>query len=727
MLLPILVIAAGVYAITQLTKLSVTADRSEVEILGVDMPKIRDGKVVIPVALQFTNAGDATIKVTSLQGKLKVNGVTAGSADSYEGITIEVPGRTSRTAKINLGIPLLQVGAAIVSVIGKGKVESVSFEGFYKANGFDNPLRFDWKPSEKKGLEGSAAGINITGTGRRLSSRETDLNGLIADIKLAYRASLPQVKELAASMRTGDVVEDGRRIYQFILDNLRYTRDPDGREVVRTSAATWREKKGDCEDFTILASALAKNMGYKPVAEVVGFYGSDVPAHIYATIKDAAGTTVVIDPCPYSNGQPVPFNTRAAGITSTQFVPMESVVIDGVGRKPARVVGLSGVSAPATIATQKLMARQSEYLRQSPPTQAQARELRKLRFGIKLNDSAAEQAAYTQVYDAIWDITNDGQIQWKAGTDLEKVAEIITATRALADNGFQDRPLAGIDFSHNIYDIQPDGSIGKITLPKVKLPTGPSVKNFIQNTKQAVTTAVQNAPGKIATAVKNTAQAAAQTGSKVLSTINTINPATVGIREALKAALRDNVAGIATKLRIARLSPAEAAKRGFDATEHAKLAKLWSNASNLFEFLGSDIKNIEAIIDATPLNGIGFLPLALPAAASLAKPLIEKLLALFKGINFDKLTAGVKAAGGLKEALKADKVPELEKGTKPTAQGDGFASEAEKNLFALIQNNAPAPEGDTAAKGSTDTDSTASSLPAWLLPAAGGLLLLLLI
>ncbi len=73
-------------------------------------------------------------------------------------------------------------------------------------------------------------------------------------------------------------------IFEFVRDQIRYTRDPVGMELVQTPDATLKLGVGDCDDKTVLAGSLLNATGH-PVQIVAIGKIPGVLSHVYLETK----------------------------------------------------------------------------------------------------------------------------------------------------------------------------------------------------------------------------------------------------------------------------------------------------------------------------------------------------------------------------------------------------------------------------------------------------------
>jgi hypothetical protein len=493
-------------------------------------------------------------------------------------------------------------------------------------------------------------GLIIGGTGEtlksdRISEGKRVLPQTIETIKEAYQKSVPQVKALAEKLKGPSFYESCKNIYFFVVENIRYKKDTPGFEQIRTAVRTWKDRFTgvDCEDYTVLISAILTQMGYTPKAEIVGF-GRGY-AHIYA-LGTHQGQTIIIDTTPYMDGlgPVVPFNTRPAGIVEK----MEIELLNGISGSGIElgsigaIAGIGGYQLPAP-ATKKLLDAQSIIIqsdRNGIRSEQAPGKLRAIRTGIILN-GMEDQDIYLGALPFIVDVKESGGAIYAPGTDLVALGEALAVQEAWQKLKYNPNlkvkdleGIGGLSFNRdhqnaNEYLEEGIGSWLKRTFNKVKSgikKVGGKVANFGKKTGKGVVNASKTVARGVKDFVKNP-----------LYYINKINPATIILRNAVLAALRLNLFKMSTKLKWAYLSQEEAQKRGYNMAEWQKLRKGVSTLENIFNKLGGEKSNLK---NAITKGGGGLGNLGEPATATstaAATPILMKIWNMIKGIDFKSL------------------------------------------------------------------------------------------
>lgn len=94
----------------------------------------------------------------------------------------------------------------------------------------------------------------------------------------------PRIRKLASEVLQGVPPRDWRgeaiAIFNFVRDNVRYTRDPHERELFQRPIRSLEFGTGDCDDLTILLGSMLQTVGFPVIITVVGIASDDFE-HVY--------------------------------------------------------------------------------------------------------------------------------------------------------------------------------------------------------------------------------------------------------------------------------------------------------------------------------------------------------------------------------------------------------------------------------------------------------------
>ncbi|MCB9335823.1 MAG: hypothetical protein H6586_06720 [Flavobacteriales bacterium] len=166
---------------------------------------------------------------------------------------------------------------------------------------------FQMLRSRKGNLKGAV--MQITGYKglRKTLLENADLDDTLANMQRIAVKDAYQVQQIAEGLRGNTVRETAHNIWNWLREHTHYKLDEEGIEELRTPARSIIDgQKGlsdpnygiDCDDYTILISALLLNLGIDHEYRVVAFEEKGKFQHIYPVAIDTKGNTYVIDVVP---------------------------------------------------------------------------------------------------------------------------------------------------------------------------------------------------------------------------------------------------------------------------------------------------------------------------------------------------------------------------------------------------------------------------------------------
>jgi hypothetical protein len=123
-------------------------------------------------------------------------------------------------------------------------------------------------------------------------SEETNIYQILNWVKKIAQesADTEEIKKIAAGLK--NCPDPIKAVFNYAYNAAVYQADPIDSQDLKRSAATIRDKKGNCADYAILISSLLQNIGIKHYFRVTGYESPRVYEHIYV-ITDKG---VVLDP-----------------------------------------------------------------------------------------------------------------------------------------------------------------------------------------------------------------------------------------------------------------------------------------------------------------------------------------------------------------------------------------------------------------------------------------------
>lgn len=129
-----------------------------------------------------------------------------------------------------------------------------------------------------------------------LRYKDGGTDDIITTILKMDREAIDYIDESAAEcLIGGDDYETLRNVWKFVKSNIRYKTDRPGKEVVKSPAALFRLKSGDCKSFSITEAALLRALGFSGIRYRFASYGNGKEVtHVYIVCK-LNGKDVILD------------------------------------------------------------------------------------------------------------------------------------------------------------------------------------------------------------------------------------------------------------------------------------------------------------------------------------------------------------------------------------------------------------------------------------------------
>lgn len=163
---------------------------------------------------------------------------------------------------------------------------------------------------------------------RKTIKQNASVSDTLRHMKMIAERDFLQVKDLAQDLQGNSVAETAENIWNWLRQNTVYKLDQSGLEELRTPARSMVDRlKGiDCDDYTILISALLLNLNIPHEYRVAAYHEKGRFEHIYPVAFDEFGNEYVIDVVPE-----IPhFNYEAEPIVDLKIVKMELQELSGL-------------------------------------------------------------------------------------------------------------------------------------------------------------------------------------------------------------------------------------------------------------------------------------------------------------------------------------------------------------------------------------------------------------
>jgi hypothetical protein len=114
-------------------------------------------------------------------------------------------------------------------------------------------------------------------------------------------------------------------LFSIIFHNTEYEHDESGKEQIKTpDRFLLKDKKGDCDDYTVLLSAVLRRLNVKHFVKIVKYDRNKGWAHVYVVVpamrKGGKKTMIVLDlVLAKNNGGLKMFNQEVSHVESKMF------------------------------------------------------------------------------------------------------------------------------------------------------------------------------------------------------------------------------------------------------------------------------------------------------------------------------------------------------------------------------------------------------------------------
>jgi len=511
------------------------------------------------------------------------------------------------------------------------------------------------------------------------------LDDTLSEIRRVSSDTYRQVASLAKELEGATVADTAENIWDYLRENTRYKLDERGKEQLRTPVRSLEDgAKGltdkrygiDCDDYTILVSAILKNLGIQHEARVAAYKSKGAFQHIYPVAIDEHGEEYVIDIVPE-----IPhFNYEQKPIIDLITIPMELEVLSGAGDEEIAeamladmandladdqnpsiegideddddelessfMYGLGEVEtaeeADYVIGT---VGELNDVLMQGLLQQLQA-AITSLRtetdsptFLSEIVDIPQELQLATAVLQA-WGgeglknaLSMAGNRSQQYGEFYRGILKAIVEMEQEAVNGLgsldEEIYLSKVDMEDYGFE---DDELGRLRLFRRKKSRGRGKSRFSKffSRKKG---RLKKVFKRIKSGVKRAVKAVVR-----------YNPATVAMRAAILLLIKMNFMRFSEKLAYGLVSSSEAQKRGFDMREYAKAKSALSKAEQFFVKAGGKKANFRKAIKngrgwkKAGLSGLGS---ATATAAATASPFIIFMKKLLATINPAKMIKSI--------------------------------------------------------------------------------------
>jgi len=163
----------------------------------------------------------------------------------------------------------------------------------------------------------------------RIDKQDAINSDIIKTIHKNFETAKKQVSKASAQFRRDTAIETAKAVWDFLRDEITYTKDPESAQMIRLPNRLVADHKGDCKSYSLFAAAVLSDLGF-PVAFRYASYGSsEIPSHVYVVTKDERGNEIIVDGVWHTFNSQKPFTYKKDYI-------MKVLTLSGIGGKKER-------------------------------------------------------------------------------------------------------------------------------------------------------------------------------------------------------------------------------------------------------------------------------------------------------------------------------------------------------------------------------------------------------
>jgi len=118
---------------------------------------------------------------------------------------------------------------------------------------------------------------------------------IIATVHKNFPAAVAQTKNFARRFKGANHTETARNIWNFLKQNIQYTKDTPDAQLIRLPSRFIADGKGDCKSYALTAAALLANNGMPVAFRYANYMFGTIPSHIYTISQDESGNEIIVD------------------------------------------------------------------------------------------------------------------------------------------------------------------------------------------------------------------------------------------------------------------------------------------------------------------------------------------------------------------------------------------------------------------------------------------------
>ncbi len=157
---------------------------------------------------------------------------------------------------------------------------------------------------------------------------------IISAITTSHEKYKPEYKKIALFFKGSNPKQTGKKLFDFLKNNVRYIIEPGDKQTVKSPAAILAQGHGDCKHYSLFAGGVLQQLGVPFAYRFASYKTFDPqPGHVFVVIHPGTEKEIWIDPVLSTFDYKKPY-------TYAKDKRMALYTVSGVGATPAQKAAL---------------------------------------------------------------------------------------------------------------------------------------------------------------------------------------------------------------------------------------------------------------------------------------------------------------------------------------------------------------------------------------------------
>jgi len=131
----------------------------------------------------------------------------------------------------------------------------------------------------------------------RLIVEDQSTGDIISAITNSHEKYKPEYKKIALFFKGSNPKQTGKKLFDFLKNNVRYVIEPGDRQTVKSPAAILAQGHGDCKHYSLFSGGVLQQLGIPFAYRFASYKTFDPqPGHVFVVINPGTSNEIWIDP-----------------------------------------------------------------------------------------------------------------------------------------------------------------------------------------------------------------------------------------------------------------------------------------------------------------------------------------------------------------------------------------------------------------------------------------------